>query len=250
MKKILSLCLFFMSFALIQAQEVTFKLKEPSKARKYTLVVNPSTAKLKLTFNETTAIHSDILYYDIHYDYIVLSYINNSDDIAYDILLSEDGDASLTLPNGTPLSLKAVNISENQKAWKTLCRRLKHSRISKRENMGGVAGPDDDILLIDHLDIKPEYPGGMPAMYKYLQENLQYPPRAFKNKKEGTVLVSFVVSKTGKMCDVKVVKSVDPDCDKEALRVVSAMPNWTPGKMEGRPVNCRYIIPVKFKLAE
>lgn len=250
MKRILSICLFFMLFAMVQAQVATFKLKDPSNARKYTLVVNPSTAKLKLTFSETTAINNDIFYYDIRYDYIILSYKGNSDDVAYDIMLSEDGDASLTLPNGTPLSLKAVNSVDNQKAWKTLCRRLKHSRISKRENVGVVAGPDDDILLIDHLDIKPEYPGGVPAITKYLQENLQYPPKALKNKKEGRVLVSFVVSRTGKVCDAKVVRSVDPDCDKEALRVVSAMPNWTPGKVKGRTVNCKYTIPVRFKLAE
>ena len=83
---------------------------------------------------------------------------------------------------------------------------------------------------------------------QWLRDNIKYPVIAAENGIEGRVIVQFVVSKTGSISDVRVARSVDPSLDKEAVRVVSSMPNWTPGKQNGSAVNVRFTLPVTFKL--
>ena len=247
-----------MSFSVIQAQVVTFKLRDPSNARKYTLTVNTSKAKVKLTFSETTAISNEIFYYHLHDNYVMMEYIDNLKNVGYGIMLFEGGNVSLDLPNEKHLSLRAINQSEYEKALKTLRKRLKRSRIKKQSDMevGAALDSDEDVSSkdelppIDLLEKKPEFPGGMPALMEYLKANLKYPEKALNNKVQGTVLVRFIVSKTGDIKDVKVMKSVNPDCDNEAIRVVEAMPKWMPGVMDGKPVNCLFNIPISFKLCE
>ncbi|MCB0661202.1 MAG: M56 family metallopeptidase [Saprospiraceae bacterium] len=86
-------------------------------------------------------------------------------------------------------------------------------------------------------------------LMEYLGKNLQYPEAAKKDGVEGTVVVSFIVSSyQGKVFDIKILKSLQPDCDKEVIRVMENMPSWTPGKQNGKNVNVRYTLPVKFKL--
>ena len=98
-------------------------------------------------------------------------------------------------------------------------------------------------------DSMPEFPGGMSAMMTYLMDNVKYPADAKKDKKEGRVICSFVVSKEGKINDAHVVKSSGTESlDNEALRVVNNMPDWKPGKENGEPVNVHFTIPVIFKL--
>ena len=95
----------------------------------------------------------------------------------------------------------------------------------------------------------PEYPGGMGELMKFLQRNVRYPKEAQEQGKQGRVLVQFVVEKDGSITDAKIVKSVDPQLDAEALRVVNAMPNWTPGKQRGKEVRTYFTIPVVFRLS-
>jgi len=94
----------------------------------------------------------------------------------------------------------------------------------------------------------PEYPGGMVEFMKWLTKNLKYPPTAQSQKIHGTVAVQFVVNKNGTVSDVKVVKSVEPSLDREALRVVGMMPKWSPGKMNGEVCRTLFVIPIVFKL--
>lgn len=94
----------------------------------------------------------------------------------------------------------------------------------------------------------PEYPGGEEALMKYLSENIKYPEKAKEMKIEGKVFVSFVVQKDGKVADVVVLKGIGGGCDEEAVRVVSAMPNWSPGYQKGKPVNVKYTLPISFVL--
>lgn len=106
--------------------------------------------------------------------------------------------------------------------------------------------PELPVLAPDSM---PEFPGGVSAMMTYLMDNVKYPADAKKDKKEGRVACSFVITKEGKVTDVHVVKSSGTESlDNEALRVVNNMPDWKPGKENGEPVNVHYTIPVVFKL--
>lgn len=94
----------------------------------------------------------------------------------------------------------------------------------------------------------PEFPGGMKEMLKFLQENVKYPENAMKNNVQGRVIVQFVVEKDGTPTEFKVLRSVDPDLDAEALRVLQTMPKWKPGMQRGEVVRVKFTVPVSFKL--
>ena len=100
---------------------------------------------------------------------------------------------------------------------------------------------DDTFIVVDQM---PEYPGGNEALQEYISLNLKYP--ALKEV-SGKVFVSFVVDKKGKVTDVKVKNEVDAALAKEAVRLVKSMPLWTPGKLEGKPVNVQLNLPIYFK---
>ena len=107
---------------------------------------------------------------------------------------------------------------------------------------------EEETKVFDVVEEQPSFPGGQGALMQWLRDNIKYPVIAAENGIEGRVIVQFVVSKTGSISGVTVVRGVDPSLDKEAVRVVSAMPNWTPGKQNGTTVNVRYTLPVTFKL--
>ena len=102
--------------------------------------------------------------------------------------------------------------------------------------------------VYESVEQMPEFPGGMEEMMKFLQMNIQYPANAAKNNVEGRVILQFVVEKDGQIGDVKVARSVDPELDAEALRVVKSMPNFIPGRQDGKPVAVWYTLPINFKL--
>lgn len=107
---------------------------------------------------------------------------------------------------------------------------------------------ENKVYSLANVEQKPTFPGGDAAMFKWLGEHINYPAAAAEEGASGKVQVQFVVSKTGKVTQVKVVRGKHPALDKEAIRVVSAMPNWTPGRQNGQPVNVTYILPVNFTL--
>jgi protein TonB len=95
---------------------------------------------------------------------------------------------------------------------------------------------------------QPEFPGGMGELYKFLGKIQKYPDMEAEANIHGKVYVEFTVQKDGSIEDVKVRRGVSPGLDKEAMRMVNAMPKWTPGKMNGRAVKCRFTLPVNFVL--
>ena len=96
----------------------------------------------------------------------------------------------------------------------------------------------------------PQFPGGDAALMKYLEAHINYPPMAAENNVQGRVVVQFVVDKTGKVGKVKVVRSVDKELDKEAIRVVKSIPKFVPGRQNGEAVAVWYTLPVTFKLPQ
>ena len=102
--------------------------------------------------------------------------------------------------------------------------------------------------VFDVVEQMPSFPGGPSALMEWLSNNVKYPVVAQENGVQGRVVVSFVVERDGSITDVKVVRGVDPSLDKEASRVVRAMPRWIPGKQNGSAVRVKYNVPVAFRL--
>ena len=106
--------------------------------------------------------------------------------------------------------------------------------------------PSSDVF--DVVEEMPQFPGGAPKLMEYLSQNIRYPKEAMEANKQGRVIVTFVIGKDGSISDARVAKSVDEALDAEALRVISSMPNWTPGKQNGKAVNVKYTVPITFRL--
>lgn len=92
----------------------------------------------------------------------------------------------------------------------------------------------------------PKFPGGTAALLAFVRKNLIYPEKAKTNEVEGKVIVQFVVGKDGAVSDAKVVMSLSPETDAEALRIVSLLPNFKPGVYNGEKVNVWYTLPITF----
>ena len=110
-----------------------------------------------------------------------------------------------------------------------------------------VAEPKTEEIF-KSVEQMPQFPGGEAALMKFLASHINYPPMAAENNVQGRVVVQFVVDKTGKVGEVKVVRNVDKDLDREAIRVCQALPKFTPGRQNGRPVSVWYTLPIQFKL--
>ena len=101
--------------------------------------------------------------------------------------------------------------------------------------------------VFDVVEQMPEFPGGMEALVKYMAENMKYPEDAKKQQVEGRVLVQFIVETDGSVSNTEVLMRVFPSLDAEAVRVISGMPKWIPGKQNGKVVRVKYTIPVSFR---
>ncbi len=107
-------------------------------------------------------------------------------------------------------------------------------------------GDENDIFEV--VEQNPSFPGGEAELMKWLHKNLKYPPVAQENGIQGKVYIQFVVNKDGSIVDPKIIRSADTSLDKEAMRVVQAMPKWTPGRQRGKAVRVRFTLPVTFRL--
>ena len=106
----------------------------------------------------------------------------------------------------------------------------------------------DSVRIYDVVEQMPSFPGGNQALFQYLSKHIKYPVVAEDKGIQGLVIVTFVVERDGSVTDVRVAKSVDASLDKEAVRVVSGMPRWIPGKQNGSAVRVKYTVPVTFRL--
>ena len=106
----------------------------------------------------------------------------------------------------------------------------------------------EEAPIFTVVESMPEFKGGMAELYKYLGNNIKYPVMAKESGIQGKVYVTFVVERDGSITDVRVLRGIGGGCDEEAIRVVSGMPNWKPGKQRGKPVRVQYNLPVRFTL--
>jgi len=114
-----------------------------------------------------------------------------------------------------------------------------------------VTGPvieEETEVVFMVVESMPSFPGGDAALFKYLGDNIKYPVIAQESGIQGRVICQFVVNRDGSIVDIEVVRSVDKSLDAEAVRVISKMPKWTPGKQRGKTVRVKYTLPVNFRL--
>lgn len=125
--------------------------------------------------------------------------------------------------------------------------------IGEKVDIGRIAPKVEEVepaeepifVLVEKM---PSFPGGDAALFQYLGKNIKYPTIPAEMGTQGRVIVQFVVDKDGTITNPVVVKSVDAYLDKEALRVINAMPKWTPGRQRNQPVRVKYTLPVMFRL--
>ena len=121
----------------------------------------------------------------------------------------------------------------------------------EKQPMANMDVTAEDVVqgeIYDMVEQAPQFPGGPQELMSYLAKNIKYPVEAQKAGQQGRVICQFVVTKEGKVADIKVLRGVCPELDEESIRVIKAMPTWTPGKQDGKAVNVRYTLPVTFRL--
>lgn len=106
----------------------------------------------------------------------------------------------------------------------------------------------EEYKVFEVVEQMPSFPGGDVALMQYLSKNIKYPPVAEEMGIQGRVICTFVVERDGSVSDIRIARSVDPSLDKEAIRVVSGMPKWIPGRQNGQMVRVKYTLPVTFRL--
>lgn len=111
---------------------------------------------------------------------------------------------------------------------------------------GKKVSVDDEVFVV--VEEQAEFPGGMEAMYAYIQKNLVYPEKAKEKGIEGRVFVQFVIEKDGSISNVKILRGIGGGCDEAAMEMVKNMPKWKPGKQKGKPVRFQFTLPIKFEL--
>ena len=138
-----------------------------------------------------------------------------------------------------------LQIVEDQDQKKTA---TPETEEQKEFTVEGTYTSDPFLPVFDVVEEMPQFPGGASALLEFLSKNIRYPKEAFDANKGGRVIASFVIETDGSISEVKVVKSVEPSLDEEAIRVINAMPNWTPGKQSGKAVRVKYTVPINFRL--
>ena len=140
---------------------------------------------------------------------------------------NKDISASMNIKNQDRLNLKIVLLS-----------------AAARKKM------EENLEVFDIVEKMPVFPGGQTALMEYISQNLRYPAKAHQERIQGRVIAGFVVEKDGSISTPTIVRSVSPEVDAEAIRVLSTMPKWTPGTQRGKEVRVRYTVPILFKLSE
>ena len=119
------------------------------------------------------------------------------------------------------------------------------NKVVIEEKEPAAEKPAEVFISVEQM---PQFPGGDAALLKYLSSHINYPPMAAESNIQGRVVVQFVVDKTGKVGEVTVIRSVDKELDREAVRVCKSLPKFVPGRQNGQPVSVWYTLPVTFKL--
>ena len=140
---------------------------------------------------------------------------------------------------------------DEQKAeyWAKIYKDIEKLPVKQEETPNFPFPPRNMEPVVQAPDEEASFPGGQQELMNWLSQNMQYPAEAMQKGIQGRVMVGFVINKDGTVDEVKVVRSVDPALDAEAVRVIKAMPKWTPGKKDGKVVRVGYTLPITFKMS-
>ena len=195
---------------------------------------------------------------------------NPSDGRILAAVVSQDGKFSLDCYEGLVIRFSFIGMQEQkviipQGGARSMIVTMKEEPYSLEEMMVVSYAPEKDSYPVPEptqtlstssneecvfvvVESAPEFPGGMSELMKFLQKNIKYPTVAQQAGVQGKVIVEFVVKKDGSVSDIKVVRSVNPELDAEAMRVISIMPKWKPGEQRGKAVDAKYEMPIVFRL--
>ena len=172
-------------------------------------------------------------------------------------IYSEEGQLALKIAKDTPMKYvgdlkkrcKELNIiklsyGDSESVYLNFIKEDLSSPSSSALEVQGFAA-NDDVKSV--CEVQPEFPGGSKELMKFIAEKLRYPSECAEKGIEGRVTLSFIVEKDGSITNIEELRSPDPRLTAEAKRVLSLMPNWTPGKQDGKAVRVKYMIPVTFR---
>lgn len=155
-------------------------------------------------------------------------------------------------PPPTPDVVEVINIVEDDVLVESVNIETEDNKtdvvIQGPVTSGPIVEEEDGNVVFQVVETMPSFPGGDASLFKFLSDNVKYPVIAQENGIQGRVICQFVVNRDGSIVDVEVVRPVDPSLDKEAIRVIKSMPNWSPGKQRGKAVRVKYTLPVNFRL--
>ena len=184
---------------------------------------------------------------------IIITYDIDKAGLVSDVYCSTDGGRTW----GEPLKQVTGDVNKQVPAGS---HRIVWDVLSEREKLAGenicfkvlqkVLQKPIDSKVYTAVEQMPFFPGGDNALMKYIASHLQYPPMAEEQGIQGKCIVQFVVTSTGDIGEVKIIRSLSPECDNEAKRLISTLPRFNPGQQDGRPVNAWYTLPLTFKLQE
>ena len=175
---------------------------------------------------------------------IIITYDIDKAGLVSDVYCSTDGGRTW----GEPLKQVTGDVNKQVPAGS---HRIVWDVLSERENICfKVLQKPIDSKVYTAVEQMPFFPGGDNALMKYIASHLQYPPMAEEQGIQGKCIVQFVVTSTGDIGEVKIIRSLSPECDNEAKRLISTLPRFNPGQQDGRPVNAWYTLPLTFKLQE
>lgn len=169
---------------------------------------------------------------------IALIFANNINAIANNVKLKDDETQKKRV-----ITIKEVSTNLKKDESKKGVEKVTQS---VRDENGSVKKSDSNVY--DIADEAPEFQGGNDKLFEYLSKEIKYPFEALNKKIQGRVIAQFVINEDGSISDIKLVRGVHEDLDNEAIRVIKAMPNWTPGKVDGKAVKVQYTLPISFKL--
>lgn len=163
-------------------------------------------------------------------------------DLEYELRLRQMAGTAIKVA-GVAAGIVAMTACSNSKIQRTVSDNAKQWRTAV---IKPTADPDSSKIF-GAAEEMPSYPGGEKALMQYIKDNTYYPEEMCEGAAQGRVMVGFVINEDGSISDVKVLKSLTPECDEVAVKIVKGMPKWNPGKQNGKAVKTKYTVPVSFR---
>lgn len=163
-------------------------------------------------------------------------------DLEYELRLRQVAGTAIKVA-GVAAGIVAMTACSNGKIQRTVSDNAKQWRAAV---IKPTADPDSSKIF-GAAEEMPSFPGGEKALMQYIKDNTYYPEEMCEGAAQGRVMVGFVINEDGSISDVKVLRSLTPECDEVAVKIVKGMPKWNPGKQNGKAVKTKYTVPVSFR---